>query len=506
MKTLWLTALAVVVYFTVPSSYSSQLSHPQAESTAVYAANKYQNEAIDTLAQMIHFKTVANEQVAYDNNPEFTGFRQLLKQQADALGINFEDHGYVLLFSVGAGERQLTLITHGDVQPANPAKWASSPFELDTTSEPGRLIGRGTEDDKGAIAAALYALKAIKDKNIALKGKVELMVYMAEESNWDPLREFLKTYQPAPLNIALDSDYPVVIAEKAWSHIQVKFPKVLHERTANAPILNSVKGGAFRSQIPEEAIAEAQFLNQEHKAIIRMKLERSPVAFQLTDIGNTTLISVKGKAAHSSTPQDGVNAIAYLAHALGKLPWANNENSAAIRYLHDLVGTGFKGDEFGQLAYSHPFMGPMTLSPTMAGVNDKGELEVFINIRRPLGKSVQQVTDDINQTLQQWQQASKQKLDVVSVYVGEPLMVENAPHVPALLKVFEHFTDIQNPQPKSIGGSTNAKLFPNAVSFGPSMPGTEYTGHSEHEFMTRDQFVLTIKMYTAAIIEIAGKH
>ena len=51
--------------------------------------------------------------------------------------------------------------------------------------------------------------------------------------------------------------------------------------------------------------------------------------------------------------------------------------------------------------------------------------------------------------------------------------------------------------------STNSKLFPNALSFGPAMPGVEYTGHTENEFITYKQFMLNLKMYTAAFVELA---
>lgn len=56
----------------------------------------------------------------------------------------------------------------------------------------------------------------------------------------------------------------------------------------------------------------------------------------------------------------------------------------------------------------------------------------------------------------------------------------------------------------SIGGGTNAKLFKRAVSFGPSMPGKAYTGHSEHEFITQEQIKLNLQMYTAMMIEVAN--
>jgi dipeptidase D len=79
----------------------------------------------------------------------------------------------------------------------------------------------------------------------------------------------------------------------------------------------------------------------------------------------------------------------------------------------------------------------------------------------------------------------------------------DAPQIDTLLEVFEHFTKIKNPQPISIGGGTNSRLFPTAVSFGPAMPGEEYTGHSEHEFITADQFILNLKMYTAVLVELS---
>lgn len=473
--------------------------------TAEFAAKTYAGAAKNALAEMISFKTVADPEIEFSQNPEFKKFRQWLKRRSEILGLEYADHGYVQIVSLGKGEKVLGLITHGDVQPANPSKWKLSPFTLDVESEPGKLIGRGTEDDKGAIAAALYAMKAIKDRNIALKGKVELLIYMAEESDWEPLREFLKSYQPAPLNIAFDAEYPVVTAEKAWSHIEVHFPQPRPLESDSRPQLLSFKGGEFRSQIPEDAVAEAKFLNALQIEQIRQTLSTLKVQFETTRVGDSIFISAKGKAAHSSKPQEGVNAVALLATALGNIDWQPSAAAHAIYYLSDLVGTDIFGNNFGSTAYTHEFMGPMTLSPTVVKKVSPNELSVFINIRRPFGKSFEQLNKEINQTIEKWRAKRKVTISRKEISIGDPLWVKGAPHVRTLLNVFEHFTGIANPQPIAIGGSTNAKLFPNAVSFGPSMPGTEYTGHSEHEFITQEQFLLTIKMYTAAIIEIAGK-
>ncbi len=58
--------------------------------------------------------------------------------------------------------------------------------------------------------------------------------------------------------------------------------------------------------------------------------------------------------------------------------------------------------------------------------------------------------------------------------------------------------------PIAIGGGTHARLVPNGVNFGPAMPGEPYTGHSEHEYQTREQYLLNLKMYTAMLVHLAG--
>ncbi|MCY4662088.1 MAG: hypothetical protein OXF93_20150, partial [Acidobacteria bacterium] len=90
-----------------------------------------------------------------------------------------------------------------------------------------------------------------------------------------------------------------------------------------------------------------------------------------------------------------------------------------------------------------------------------------------------------------------------AVQMGEPYYVESAPHVPILLGVFRHFTGHPDAGPIAVGGGTQARLLPNGVNFGPSMPGAVYTGHSDHEFMTADQLRLNLTMCTAALAEIA---
>ena len=56
-------------------------------------------------------------------------------------------------------------------------------------------------DNKGAIAAATYAMKSVVDQRLALTGKVELLIYLAEKSDHIPLKDFLSNNDIAPINL-----------------------------------------------------------------------------------------------------------------------------------------------------------------------------------------------------------------------------------------------------------------------------------------------------------------
>ena len=401
-----------------------------------------------------------------------------------------------------------------------------SPFELDTTSEPGRLVGRGTEDDKGPIASAMYAMKAIKDQKLALSKRLELYIYMAEESDWAPLTEFLKTHVPPQMNITLDAEYPVVTAEKGYGTVSVTFAPapapapaegaarevtsslaVSGAGTAASPAagtasIGAFRGGFFGSQIPEDASAVIETASDQVEAQIRQRAAAQPgMRYTYTRQGGQLTIAARGVSAHSSKPEDGLNAISMLADALKVQAWADTGAGALVNFLNDMIGTGIHAEKFGAIAYRDAFMGPLTFAPTVIKQSGAG-LELNINLRRPRGKTSAQLEAEVRAALAAWQ-AGKPALTATRIQISEPWEQKTAPQVPVLLSVFSHFTGIKNAQPIAIGGGTNSRLFPNAVSFGPAMPGTVYSGHSEHEFITVKQLMLNLQMYTAVMVELA---
>jgi dipeptidase D len=483
---------------------SAAIPDEDAVKAAKHAASVYRTDVVDLLARLVSYNTVADKNIPCDKNPQHIGFKAFLKQEAERFGLDFADHGCVVVIGLGQGEEKVGLIAHGDVQPVDPSKWKKSPFELDRTSEPGKLLARGAEDDKGPIATALYAMKSLKDLQLPLSKRIELYVYMAEESDWEPLVAFVKSHPLPQVNVTLDAEYPAVTAEKGYGTLAVTVPKLPAPEAAAGveTYIGQFGGGFFGSQIPEDAQATIVNASPALEAQVRARgAKQSGMRYGFEWKGKDLLVTAKGLSAHSSKPEDGVNAVSMLADALAVRPWPDSGAGGVVNFLNEMVGTGWFGEKFGNIAHRDAFMGPMTFAPTVIRQKEDG-VEVSINIRRPQGKTAEQLNNEINAALAQWQGAHGAPADV-RVQIGDPWVQKDAPQLPVLMNVFSYFTGIKDPKPIAIGGGTNSRLFPRAVSFGPAMPKSVYTGHSEHEFITVKQLLLNLEMYTAVLAELA---
>lgn len=91
-------------------------------------------------------------------------------------------HPNVCAVNKGTGGGKSILFNgHMDVVPVtDPALWCCDPFK--PIEKDGKIFGRGTSDDKGGITSAIWAMKAIKECKIDLKGDVILQAAAGEES------------------------------------------------------------------------------------------------------------------------------------------------------------------------------------------------------------------------------------------------------------------------------------------------------------------------------------
>ncbi|MEM4389613.1 MAG: M20/M25/M40 family metallo-hydrolase [Candidatus Micrarchaeia archaeon] len=122
--------------------------------------------------------------VAFDTSQEanLPACAKRIEQEARALGLKHRTVGsyshpnLIIELNVGA-EQTLLLVTHYDVVPPGRG-WKTNPFRL--TIRGGRAFGRGAGDNKGAVAAALYALAELRSSEDA-RVNVRLLITCDEE-------------------------------------------------------------------------------------------------------------------------------------------------------------------------------------------------------------------------------------------------------------------------------------------------------------------------------------
>lgn len=140
-------------------------------------------------------------QAAGENPPgQEEATAQVLAQEAEARGLRTEvvpvepgrpDVSVVLDGAVGAAGSApgLLLLGHTDVVPVG-AGWGVPPFG--GLVRDGRLYGRGAADMKGGLAACLAAMAALRESGVPLDGPVELAAVVDEEETGLGVRAYLQ--------------------------------------------------------------------------------------------------------------------------------------------------------------------------------------------------------------------------------------------------------------------------------------------------------------------------
>lgn len=108
-------------------------------------------------------------------------FKKILKDHdIESTEIPFATGRSNLIVSMGQGDRILGVTGHMDTVSVGPlSNWKSDPFVL--TDIEGKLFGRGTSDMKGGLVALIIALIELKDESAELDGQIRLLATGGEE-------------------------------------------------------------------------------------------------------------------------------------------------------------------------------------------------------------------------------------------------------------------------------------------------------------------------------------
>ena len=348
----------------------------------------------------------------------------------------------------------------------------------------------------------MYAMKVIKEEKLPLARNFKLLVDTTEETTGDAIPYYFE-HNPTPnYNMALDGGYPVVIAEKGYGTVMANFP--LRKAEGSGAEITSMTGGLATNQIPSVSVATLVTDKPEQLAASLQKAGNEYAKKHGGDFkvaakvdGKDVKLSVTGVSAHSSEPESGVNPVARMLDFIngldGKVALKHNQITDAARYASNNWGLDYLGKKLG-VGFSDSFMGPLTASLTYVGVDDKA-FKLAVNLRVPKGKSPEVLQKEIADKLAAWSKKTHVAADF-TYSIDEPMYRNpEGEWVKALLAVATENLGMKHEFGTS-AGATSVHDLPNGVQFGLARPEVKYTGHTDGEFKTVDQFLLDLQIVT----------
>ena len=474
----------------------------------IYTRVKYGKAATETLRELVEIPTFNVDGLPQYKNPAFIKVAGKIQDLAKAFNLNFRniDNRVYEISLEGSSDEVVGIHAHADVVPVTPENWVLKdgtkldPFKVTLIGD--RMYGRGTEDDKNGIVVAMYAMKVIKEEKLPLARTFKLLVDTTEETSGDAIPYYFEKNPTPQYNLALDGGYPVVIAEKGYGTVMATFPRRKGEGKG-AEII-SMTGGMATNQIPSASVAT--FVS-DTPAELAASLQKAGTEYAKNNGGDFEVaakvdgknvkLTVTGVSAHSSEPESGINPVSRmleLIHSVdGKIALKHNHITDAARYASDNWGLDYLGGKLG-VGFSDEFMGPLTTSLTFVGLDDKA-FKLAVNLRVPKGKSPEKLKAEIAEKLSAWDKKSKVKVDF-TYSVAEPMFRNpEGEWVKALLAVASENLGMEHTFGTS-AGATSVHELPNGVQFGLARPEVKYTGHTDNEFKTVDQFLLDLQIVT----------
>ncbi|WP_155974185.1 dipeptidase PepV [Streptococcus ruminantium] len=392
-------------------------------------------------------------------------------------------------FEFGEGDEVLGIFGHLDVVPAG-SGWDTDPYEPQIID--GKLFARGSSDDKGPTMACYYGLKIIKELGLPTSKKVRFIVGTDEESGWADMDYYFEHVGlPLPdFGFSPDAEFPIINGEKGNITAYLHFTG----ENSGAARLHSFAGGLRENMVPESATAiiSGDLTDLDSKLAAFVEEYGLKADAEALDNGRVQ-VTVIGKSAHGSTPEEGVNGATYLAKFLGQFAF----DGAAKAYLELAGDTLLEDHEAKKLgvAISDEQMGALSMNAGVFKFDEaSSDNTIALNFRYPKNTNPETI------------KAGLEKLGVEAVSLSEQ---GHTPHycpiddpmVATLLSVYEKHTGLKGYE-QVIGGGTFGRLLKRGVAYGAMFPGDVNTMHQANEFIEVEQLYRAAAIYAEAIYEL----
>ena len=370
----------------------------------------------------------------------------------------------------GEGDELAAVLAHVDVVPAGEG-WTAEPFRL--TEKDGRLYGRGIVDDKGPAITALYCLKALKDNGIVPKRRIRLIIGAAEEIGMHDMETYFASEQMPDMAFTPDSEYGICLKEKGIMQLEVSAP--VHDGT----LLTEFHSGNAVNAVPSKAYALVDCTESEDNQLRRFADAR-PGEYDFIFTQDGLHIEARGKAAHASTPELGLNIAVHLIKILAA-NFGEFVLGSLCSFIDDAIGLEMDGDSLG-IACSDEESGKLTVNLGRVDI-DENVCRALIDVRYPISADSGGILRKI------CQRAAIDGLKTRLISHELPLSMDReAPVIKILSDAYENVMG-EKPELYSTGGGTYARTLNNCgVAFGPAFKGDATHIHDADESISAEHF------------------
>lgn len=443
----------------------------------------FQNEMINTLMDIVSIPSVKG--APSDGAPfgiETKKALDFILSKAGKMGFKTcELDGYAGYIEFGEGDKEIAILCHLDVVPAG-VGWEFDPFS--PFIKDGKIIGRGTNDDKGPAIAALYAMKALKDSGYIPPCRIRLILGLDEESGSQCMVYYKKSQALPNYGFTPDAKFPVIFAEKGILHVEIKGKRKINLKdTTTLNILVSIKGGERANMVP--ATCQVSFLEN-----ISASPESKECKTKQLDL------SFNGRPGHASMPEMAENAISKAVMHLKAQFDRSNSNDLFIDFYSSCIGLTTDGSLLDINCMDDDF-GALTCNVGLIDLTDES-VSMTLDIRYPASIDKDFVINKIKN------KCEKFNLDVSGFSNNNPLFVDkDSQFVKTLLNAYESVLNTKA-SPISIGGGTYARSMPNVVAFGPNFNKEDDVAHQSGEYIRVNDLILCSDIYQKAIKDLSS--
>ncbi len=361
--------------------------------------------------------------------------------------------GYALHLDLGEGEEIVATLSHVDVVPPGNG-WSVPPF--DGVVQDGYVIARGAQDDKGPTIAVLYAARAIAELGLPIRRRIRLIIGGDEESGWECMKHYFQHEPERPVcGFTPDGGWPLIYGEKGIVNLQLvkAVPPLEH-----LPRVEWARGGERPNMVPD--LAEA-FIRADEGDIGRIQMALVGMEDIITTSEDHGVhLSARGKSAHGSSPQEGVNAVAKLLNALRQLALPDNEVwlDAVYRWAECTDGSTLG------INHADEVSGALTSNLGVFSY-DGSRVQCVVNVRYPVTWKLEVLLERLRTSIEPEGFTLMSHFGIAPLYV--PL---ETPFLQTILRVYREETGDESP-PRTMGGGTYARATPNIVAIGTGFDG-----------------------------------